>query len=647
MKFLFLWLACAAAQVYNPNVFKPEGSTTVFPANKLLGPWNSQSPFAWRRAPKFNMQLGQLHKDVLHVEDSYATIESASYRFQALNSVPNTISVDCNGQVVQAVRDSSYGWSLELFHADITSVVQALADPATDKEIVCTWLDETVISPGKDIGLRKAPHIFIQNPEILRSPKPEWGRYDVVTAAGDLLQDMNASALWVGDVNDYDTLIWLLHPQPSSANSLTRMLHQLSLRATAQGKKVLAVAMDQFGSGETGALGSTVDPLIDQVGFFQQALGFTQAYYDQVLAPLHTSSTRLLVVGIEWNSRVAEIFCVQNPGVCDVALFNTMFVNPSTAETQSVCARTDPENGPFIFAPKLHARCVELGYGCTGYFACDPAQYFNGPLILGPLGLDEELCSAYNRSCEGTDSINGPLGLFSDTIQFPAGTVGVNGHTTYGFGEFFMADQVLGTQQAFVIRCGGKFGPSGFGQAAGQNDLFSITQWSEEERLHLNGRNQFDGIGVDPVKVEAACLSVFSNNSQLGQPNTVQMFAATVLANPDEQVPTIWGVLPGALEDPFARSMHDAAVQWLINGTLAQSVNEALVLLASDATLGELVPGVGGVNRFPLMPWQFGPKSILNFAQYMEVESIGQAGGHMGAPMDAYATMALKILKYA
>jgi len=211
-----------------------------------------------------------------------------------------------------------------------------------------------------------------------------------------------------------------------------------------------------------------------------------------------------------------------------------------------------------------------------------------------------------------------------------------------------MADQAIGGQAAFMIRCEALFGPGGFAQADGQEKLFSITQWTDEEKLHLNGPNQFDGLGLDAAKVTAACASVFANGTEIKQPNTVQMFAATVLSNPDEQVPTVWGVLPAALEDPFARYLHDITVDWVVNGTLRAAVNEQVILLISDMSVGELVPGVNGVSRFPLMQWQFGPFAVEFLSWfYDQLRSLGQAGGHHGQPMDAYATLAKQLLSVA
>jgi len=646
--------AVVSAQVYNPKEYKPNAAQTTFYANPISGNYNSNSNGA-RVAPVYDMALGELLKDLpyelFNPQIGFASLEEefgalGTYHFQALNTNASTIPVQCGNHTFNATRTSTNP-IVSSYEAAVTPALCDLAEPSVSTDFTCTWLVH-VVSPGRDNGIKKAPYIFIQNPTVLRAPLPEWRKFATVTAGGRLSHDMNASWLQVGNCSDPDTTYWLLHPQPSHATAFTRALGQLALRAAQHVKDICVIALDQFGSGETSRLDSgEADVLHPQVGFLEQALGFSQRFYETIVAPIRADD-RLVTGGFEWNSRVAKAFCVENPGLCDVLFVGTDFSNPTNTTTQSVCAYTDAVNGPFIFAPKLHARCQELGYGCTGYFPCDPTQYFNGPLILSSLGLDEDLCYEFNRSCTGTNSDRGALGNFFDTLQFPVGSLGVNLHSTYGGAQFLMADQAIGGQAAFMIRCEGLFGPGGFAQADGQEKLFSITQWTDEEKLHLNGPNQFDGIGLDAAKVTAACASVFANGTEIKQPNTVQMFAATVLSNPDEQVPTVWGVLPAALEDPFARYLHDITVDWVVNGTLRAAVNEEVILLISDMSLGELVPGVGGVGRFPLMQWQFGPFTVDFLSWFYDrLLSLGQAGGHHGHPMDAYATLAKQLLSVA
>lgn len=647
--------ALVSAQVYNPKVYKPDAAYTTFYANPISGNYNSNGNGA-RVAPVYDMALGQLLKDLppelYNAQIGFASLEEefgalGTYHFQALNTNASTIPIQCGNHTFNATRTTTNP-IVSSYEAAVTPALRDLAEPGASTDFTCTWLVH-VMSPGRDENIKRAPYIFIQNPQVLREPLPEWTKYATITAGGRLSHDMNTSYFEIGNCSDPDTTYWFLHPQPSDAYAFVRMLWQMLLRAEKLAKDICMIAMNQFGSPGTKRLGTDVDVLLPQVGFFEQALGFTQRFYDTIVAPTRADD-RLVPGCFEWNSRVCKVFCVENPGVCDVPFFGTDFANPTNATTQAVCAYTDAVNGPFIFAPKLHARCQELGYGCTGYFPCDPNQYFNGPLILSSLGLDEDLCYEYNRSCTGTNSDRGALGLFFDTLQFPAGSLGVNLHSTYGGAQFLMADQVpfIGDEGAFLIRCEGLFGPGGFAQADGQEKLFSITQWSEEEKRNMNSVNQFDGLGVDLAKVQAACASVFSNGTAIKQPNIIQMFAATVLSNPDEQVPTVWGVLPAALEDPFVRYMHDAMVDWVANGTLRAAVNEEVILLISDMSLGELVPGVGGVGRYPLMQWQFGPFAVDFLSWFYDrLLSIGQAGGHHGQPMDAYATLAKQFLSVA
>jgi len=553
-------------------------------------------------------------------------LANGTYEFVAVNQLPANFDVLCNGVLspVQQLAGDRYS-------IDVSDALHEMPKSINCRKARGGPLPVVALSEDEE-ELR--PKIVVTNRPILKTLPAAWRKTVAIPGDGKPLEfDMNVAYLQVGECDSPLETLVLWHPQPSWSASLVPMLAELEIQQAGSGRCFLAP--DQFGSGFTLPVAPNDKNAIVREKIYPNAQALVKEF--MAFAKSLNASAPLDILGAEWNSRHAIEYPSMNPNVIRNVIVHTPFYNPSSAFEQTACKRTD--GSTTIEAPGLNA--IVPGFGT---FFCDPTVPANLP--QGLRITDPDLCYNTIHRCDGISSEYGPLGDFADSIQVAAGVYIPSQSTYYGFGEFLLADPAVGDDAAYIIRCNFKYGPGGFGHAAGQRTLFSIREWDASEIAYLDEPIQFDGLAMDLEKINATCYTASPNSgvdSLIPQPSNAQMFAATTVSNPFETFPGVFGLTPGQAEDPYVRSQHTQGVAFIKNGTLANSVTGGLFNLVPDVSLGYLF-GYSGIHNVPLMQWNFGVENVRTFESYgFQTMTVGPAGGHLGVSMDQPDVAAYRI----
>ena len=615
---------------------KGDGKVGYLRAPARNGNYNGNSPV--KRSFTISGRQGKLLRDIINVEEGYRGIKKATLEWDVINVASNPdYTITCDG--VQRTIDKSKG----LTHtAEVTVDVEAFAVEANDKLFDCTF-DGSVVVASKQQGLFNAPRIKIENRDFIVTSPHVSHNFHVVSAADSthptaqmLLYPHNISYYSAGVCVDADSIDFIFPAQPSSCEQAIGAMHEF-VEQLEVGEKRCIRCVDASGMGYTQKLNGNPTVASPPADVWRNARASAQLAYEQLVRPVSTHRT---TVGLEWSQRLAVHLVLENPGEITDIFMGTPSYQPIPDEYQSACTYVAPGEGETIFSSALAAAGVAAGFTQElGNIPCSPDGIVKWASIMGCDGLaDPQFCGDNAiYSALGLGSKFGPLPQNLAGVQNVPGEYNPGAHTEFDFSQYLACDAgcdpILGAGAGFNLRCGAKMGPGGFGTARGQNQMFAIRHYSDEEYARLDAPYIFPDFGVDPTAACGSATPGAPGPSLMPQPDVAQMFAATARTDPNEPHPTVWGTLPGDMEVVQVREDHDMAVQAMFDGTFQNALLGGAYLFLSDQSHG-ILTGDSTIDALPLMPWIDGQVHATIFpAVNVTLKSVSKCGNHMDTLM--------------